>query len=203
MITSPLLMASANQHKLEEYRQLLSPWYSVQGLRDYGINDDIPEPYETFEANALSKTAYLFQRSGIACFADDSGLEIDALGGRPGVHSARYAGPGRNITDNITKVLEELNGVTERKARFVAVIAYQVSATETHVFRGIVEGSIGFEPEGTGGFGYDPVFIPSGFDMTFGQLSPLVKNLISHRAKALSSFLDFLKSHRLPGRMSH
>ena len=196
MITSPLLLASANQHKLEEYRQLLAPRYTVQGLRDYGIEADIPEPYDTFEENALAKTGYLFQRTGIPCFADDSGLEVDALDGRPGVLSARYAGEERNIGDNISKVLEELDGLLDRRGRFVAVIAYQWSETETHVFRGTVEGRIANAPSGTGGFGYDPVFIPAGFDLTFGQLSPSIKNMISHRAKALEQFLAFMNSHQ-------
>jgi XTP/dITP diphosphohydrolase len=195
MNASPLLLASFNQHKLDEFRHMFPPQYRLKGLRDIGFKDEIPEPYDSFEENALAKTSYVFKRTGIPCFADDSGLEVDALQGRPGVRSARYAGEGRSSEDNIQQVLIELGDNPERSARFVAVIAYQPSEKESYLYKGTVEGRIGFTPIGESGFGYDPVFIPSGFDLTFGQLTPILKNQISHRAKALELFLNFLEEH--------
>jgi len=187
-----LLFASSNVHKVEEVRQLLPSTYHLLGLRDIHWTSDIPEPYHTFEENAKAKVSYVFSESGYPCFADDSGLEIDALDGKPGVYSARYAGEQKNSNDNIAKVLEELGSGATRTARFTAVIAYQRNAAEVYIFKGQVEGSIAYHPTGTGGFGYDPVFIPAGFDRTFGEISPLVKNLISHRAMAMRKFLEFL-----------
>ena len=189
----PLLLASFNQHKLDEFRQMLPHLYRLECLRDIGFTTEIPEPFDSFEENALAKTSFVFQGTGIPCFADDSGLQVDALHGRPGVLSARYAGEGRSAADNIQQVLRELGDNPERSARFVAVIAYQPAEKESYLFKGTVEGRIGHTPIGESGFGYDPVFIPSGFDLTFGQLSPLLKNQISHRAKALELFLNFLK----------
>ncbi|HEY3387551.1 MAG TPA: RdgB/HAM1 family non-canonical purine NTP pyrophosphatase [Saprospiraceae bacterium] len=195
MKSKSLLFASYNQHKLEEFRQMLPPEYQLSSLHDIGFTAEIAEPFESFGENALAKTSFVFQKTGRACFADDSGLEIDALEGRPGVRSARYAGEGRSSADNINQVLKELGNNTERNARFVAVIAYQLSETEAYLFQGTVEGRISDQPIGEGGFGYDPIFIPSGFDLTFGQLSASIKNQISHRAKALDLFLNFLKEN--------
>ena len=189
-----LLFASNNSHKADEIRQVLPSRYHLLGLRDIHWTSDIPEPYDSFEENAKAKVSLVFKESGLPCFADDSGLEVDALDGRPGVLSARYAGEQNNSVKNITKVLHELGSEALRTARFVAVIAYQPNAQEVHIFKGQVEGAIAYHPTGSGGFGYDPIFIPSGFDKTFGELSPLVKNLISHRALAMRKFLDFLSS---------
>jgi len=191
--TRELLFASQNQHKVEEVRKLLPQGYSLLGLSDIQWSSDIPEPFHTYEENAKAKAYFVFDRTGLSCFADDSGLEIDALDGRPGVFSARYAGENRNHNDNINKVLNELEGIIERKARFHAVIAFLNESKEMILFSGKVEGTIALKPIGTGGFGYDPIFIPDGFDQTFGQLSDEIKNRISHRALAMQEFIRFLK----------
>lgn len=190
-----LLLASANQHKLEEIKWKLPSGYEVKSLKDIGWREEIPEPYETFEENAAAKTAYLFSATGLLCFAEDSGLEIDALSGRPGVYSARYSGSNGNSQSNIEKVLLEMKNITSRSARFISVIAFQTSRDEVHFFKGTVEGSISEYPHGLGGFGYDPVFIPKGFDQTFAILPASLKNQISHRAKAMVQFVEFL-THR-------
>lgn len=190
-----LLFVSSNEHKVEEIRQLLPLKYKLIGLHDIKWTADIPEPYDTFEDNAKAKVSIVYAASGVPCFADDSGLEVDALDGRPGVFSARYAGEKRDSLDNLEQVLEELRSESQRTARFVAVIAYQPNHNEVYFFRGQVEGTIAYQPGGNGGFGYDPIFIPSGFDRTFGELSPLVKNMISHRAIAIRKFRDFLSDH--------
>jgi XTP/dITP diphosphohydrolase len=187
-----LLFASANRHKVEEIRQIIPPEYEVSGLHDYSIHEEIPEPFDTFEANAAAKASYVYNKTGIPCFADDSGLVVDALDGSPGVLSARYAGEHKSSEDNVRKVLSELASTQDRSARFVAVIAYQQNENEVYLFRGSIEGSITYAPSGAGGFGYDPVFIPAGFDMTFAQLPPALKNQISHRAMAMKLFLEFL-----------
>ncbi|MBK9104865.1 MAG: RdgB/HAM1 family non-canonical purine NTP pyrophosphatase [Saprospiraceae bacterium] len=190
-----LLFASRNSHKLEEIRKMIPPGYLLSGLNDLHWTEEIPEPFDTFEANARAKVSYVFDRTGLPCFADDSGLEVDSLDGRPGVWSARYAGEHRDNVDNLMKVLDELGNSTARSARFIAVIAYQVNAEKIMTFTGKIEGSIGLTPTGHGGFGYDPIFIPSGFDQSFGELPADLKNRISHRAMAMSRFLDFLSNH--------
>jgi XTP/dITP diphosphohydrolase len=187
-----LLFASANRHKLEEIRQIIPADYRLSGLNDYSILEEIPEPFDTFEANATAKASYVYQKTHIPCFADDSGLVVDALDGRPGVLSARYAGEHKSSEENVRKVLSELTGIQDRTARFVAVIAFQQNDQDVFLFRGSVEGRITYAPSGTGGFGYDPVFIPAGFDQTFAELSPVLKNQISHRAMAMRLFLHFL-----------
>lgn len=189
---SPLVFASHNTHKVTEMRELLKGQYVVTGLSEIGFHDELPEPYDTFEANALSKAQHVFLKTGLACFADDSGLVVDALGGRPGVFSARYAGPQKSDADNIQKLLSELQGKQIRTARFVAVIAFQWNPSDTFTCRGEVEGRISDQPQGHGGFGYDPIFIPAGFESTLGVLPAAFKNRISHRAKALQQFLEFL-----------
>ncbi len=190
-----LLFASSNAHKLEEIRKMMPDGYTLSGLNDLHWTEEIPEPFDTFEANAKAKVSYVFERTGLPSFADDSGLEVDALEGRPGVRSARYAGEHRDNIDNLEKVLAELGNTAQRSARFIAVIAYQVSASEVHSFTGKVEGRIGFAPTGFGGFGYDPIFIPSGFDQSFGVLPADLKNRISHRAIAMNLFMHFLSSY--------
>ena len=195
-----LLFASTNQHKLEEIRQMLPPGYDVQSLNDIGWREEIPEPFETFEENAAAKTSTLFEATGLVCFAEDSGLVIDALEGRPGVYSARYAGSPVNSSSNIEKrniekVLNEMNNIRNRSARFVSVIAYQTNRNEIHFFRGLVEGNISEHPHGHGGFGYDPVFIPKGFDQTFSMLPASLKNQVSHRSKSMHHFIQFLQQH--------
>ena len=187
-----LLFASANRHKLEEIRQIIPAACMLLGLNDYSVDEEIPEPFDTFEANAAAKASYVYKKTGIPCFADDSGLVVDALDGRPGVLSARYAGEHKSSEENVRKLLSELTGIRDRTARFIAVIAYQENEKDVLLFKGTIEGTINYTPAGAGGFGYDPVFIPSGFDQTFAQLAPALKNQISHRAKAIKLFLQYL-----------
>ncbi len=189
-----ILFASNNVYKVNEVRQLLPDGYALIGLADINWTSDIPEPFNTYEDNAKAKAYYVYDRTGISCFADDSGLEIDALDGRPGVISARYAGNARSSHDNIDKVLAELGDIKNRNARFHSVIAYLSDQNQIKVFKGVVEGKIGYRPLGDGGFGYDPIFIPKGFDQTFGQLPESLKNKISHRAVAMMRFIEYLKS---------
>jgi XTP/dITP diphosphohydrolase len=191
-LAKEILFASQNHHKVEEVRKLLPLGYSLLSLKDLNWTLDIPEPFDTYEANAKAKAYFVFDRTGLSCFADDSGLEIDALDGRPGVFSARYAGPGRSHFENIRKVLTELDGIMNRSARFRAIIAYINEAKEMIISEGKVEGTISIEPFGEGGFGYDPIFIPDGFDQTFGQLPDSLKNKISHRALAIGKFVKYL-----------
>jgi XTP/dITP diphosphohydrolase len=190
-----LLFASHNANKIKEVRSMVSGPYEILGLHDVGLTEDIPEPYDTFEANAQAKAFYCFSKTGIPSFSDDSGLEVDALGGKPGVLSARYAGTQKSDADNITKLLSELEHMDARDARFVAVFAYQVDEEQCYFFRGTVEGKIGLQPTGDGGFGYDPVFIPKGFDKSFGELNAGIKKAISHRAKAMDKLLGFLTTN--------
>ena len=187
-----LLFASANRHKLEAIRQIIPAAYMLLGLNDYSVDEEIPEPFDTFEANAAAKASYVYKKTGIPCFADDSGLVVDALDGRPGVLSARYAGEHKSSEENVRKLLSELTGIRDRTARFIAVIAYQENEKDVLLFKGTIEGTINYTPAGAGGFGYDPVFIPSGFDQTFAHLAPALKNQISHRAKAIKLFLQYL-----------
>ncbi|MEO6131028.1 MAG: RdgB/HAM1 family non-canonical purine NTP pyrophosphatase [Saprospiraceae bacterium] len=190
-----ILFASHNDHKVAEIRLMLPQGFSLLSLRDINWTTDIPEPFETYEENAIAKAQLLFNQTGLSCFADDSGLEVEALDGRPGVFSARYAGIERDSQNNIKKLLSELSDVPDRKASFHSVIAYVDDISGIHIFKGKVDGIITKKQFGNGGFGYDPVFIPEGFHQTFGELSELVKNRISHRAiamKKLVSFLQFL-----------
>ena len=175
---------------------MLSDHYELLGLHDVGLTEDIPEPFDTFAANARAKALYAYEKTGIPSFSDDSGLEVLALHYQPGVLSARYAGPQKSDLDNITKLLVEMEKIEARQARFVTVFAYQGNKHDCHFFNGIVEGRIGLEPMGNHGFGYDPVFIPSGFDLSFGQLDQHIKKAISHRAKAMSKLLAYLASNR-------
>ncbi len=190
-----LLFASHNENKILEVREMVSGKYEILGLKDVGLTDEIPEPYKTFEANAQAKALYAFKHLGIPSFSDDSGLEVEALGNRPGVLSARYAGENKNSHENIQKVLTEIKGVENRLARFVAVFAFQRNDHQCHFFIGTVEGSICHQPMGNGGFGYDPVFMPAGFDQTFGQLNASIKKTMSHRAIAMAKFLSFLEAN--------
>jgi XTP/dITP diphosphohydrolase len=187
-----LLFASHNQHKIREVQSMLSHHYTLLGLHDVGLTEDIPEPHETFAANAQAKALYAFKKTGIPAFSDDSGLEVQALHHLPGVRSARYAGPQKSDHDNMIKLLTELEKKENRQARFITVFAFQENENECHYFSGMVEGSISLQPIGDHGFGYDPIFIPSGFDKSFGQLDQSIKKAISHRAKAMAKLLAFL-----------
>lgn len=188
-----LVFASNNPHKLKEISEILGPDYSLVSLQDIGCFEDIPEPWPSLEENALAKARYVKTHYGLDCFADDTGLEVEALDGKPGVMSARYAGPGKNSRDNMMKLLEELKDETNRRARFRAVIALILDGQEI-LFEGIVSGHITHSPRGEGGFGYDPVFIPEGFEQTFAELSADIKNGISHRFSAIDKLVGFLKN---------
>lgn len=192
-MSKPLLFVSTNQHKLEEIKNMVPPEYFVKNLNDIGWEEEIPEPYETFEENAAAKVSYFFLSTQIPSFAEDSGLVIDALDGRPGFISARYAGTHGNSQKNIEKVLDEMKGMEIRSASFVSVIAFQTDENNIHYFKGKVKGQITETVLGSGGFGYDPIFIPDGFAESFGMLPVSLKNKISHRSKSMEQFLEFLK----------
>lgn len=193
-----LVFASNNAHKLEEIRAILGTQYEVKSLKDIGCEVDIPETGSTFRENALQKATYVKEHFGFDCFADDSGLQVEALGGEPGVYSARYAVKngvqveGNKDDANMNVLLEKLANEENRKACFRTSIAL-IFEGETHFFDGTVEGRIIHEKRGDGGFGYDPIFIPDGYDKTFAELGNEVKNGISHRARAVAKLADFLR----------
>jgi XTP/dITP diphosphohydrolase len=191
---SLLVLATNNPHKLKEARQILSPIH-VASLSDIGCADELPETHDTLEGNSLEKAQYVFDRFGQTCLADDTGLEIDALGGAPGVYSARYAGEHKSSADNISRVLKEMKGTANRSARFRAVISL-VSATERLTFEGIVAGKILTEPRGHLGFGYDPIFVPDGYTATFAEMSDAIKNSVSHRARAIEKLVRYLEQRK-------
>ena len=186
-----IVFATNNPHKLEEIRSILGSAVTVLSLEDIGCLEDIAETGETLEENALIKALYVREHYGYDCFADDTGLEVRALGGEPGIYSARYAGEGHDSEANMTKLLSELQDTTDRRARFRTVIAL-VRGSEQRFFEGTVEGTITRERRGTGGFGYDPVFMPEGYAGTFAELGSEVKNTISHRAKAVHKLARYL-----------
>lgn len=187
-----LLFATNNKHKLREIDEILGDEFKVLSLGDAGLDVEIPETMETLEGNAMQKAWFIFEKTGMNCFADDTGLEIDALEGRPGVYSARYAGEGCSFEDNIQKVLKELDGIDNRKACFRTVICLILDGKE-HLFEGKIEGKIIKERKGEEGFGYDPVFIPQGHHQTFAEMPSYLKNGISHRGRAVSKMLKYLK----------
>lgn len=193
-----IVFATNNQHKLQEIREILSPEFEIVSLKEIGCHEDIPETGNTLEENALQKARYVSERYHISCFADDTGLEVEALGGAPGVHSARYAeGTDHDSEANMTKLLRELEGKENRQARFRTVIALiELGEDETenvHLFEGIVEGHISTERQGTEGFGYDPIFVPEGYEKSFAALGETIKNHISHRARAVKKLAEYLK----------
>lgn len=187
-----LIFATNNEHKLEEVKSLLSTRYAILGLKDIGDDTDIPETGDTLEENAMIKAEYIWNNYGYNCFADDTGLEVEALNNAPGVYSARYAGEQKSAVANMEKLLSELENKNNRKARFRTVIALILDG-KRYLFEGKVEGIITHFPEGTAGFGYDPIFQPNGYDKTFAELGIDVKNKISHRAKAIQELALFLK----------
>ncbi|MFO7258748.1 MAG: RdgB/HAM1 family non-canonical purine NTP pyrophosphatase [Bacteroidota bacterium] len=193
MIT-PLIFATNNNHKLMEVRSILGPDFQVLSLADVDFHDDIPETQNTIEGNAEQKARYVFERLKMPCLADDSGLEVNALNGEPGVRSARYAGAHGNSAENIRLLLKKLEGVEDRSARFKCVLAYIDNAGDLHLFEGIVNGTLLTETRGQGGFGYDPLFVPDGHTRTFAEMADEEKNAISHRANALRKFTEFLKA---------
>lgn len=193
-----IVFATNNQHKLQEIREILSPEFEIVSLKEIGCHEDIPETGNTLEENALQKARYISERYHISCFADDTGLEVEALGGAPGVHSARYTeGTDHDSEANMTKLLRELEGKENRQARFRTVIALiELGEDETenvHLFEGIVEGHISTERQGNEGFGYDPIFVPEGYEKSFAALGETIKNHISHRARAVKKLAEYLK----------
>ena len=196
-----IVFATNNAHKLSEIRQILGNDIEILSLADIGCHDDIPETADTLEGNALQKAQYVYDHYHISCFADDTGLEVDALGGEPGIYSARYAGDGHDSEANMQKLLQKLGENNNRKARFRTVIALiekeeddkvTEPAEKTSFFEGIVEGQIIREKRGQEGFGYDPIFQPDGYDETFAQLGLEIKNRISHRARAVEKLAKYL-----------
>ncbi len=188
-----LVFATANAHKVTELQAIAGPAYEILSLADIGCTDEIPEDGDTLEENALLKARYVLERYGLPCFGEDTGLEVRALSMAPGVYSARYAGLQKDPAANMSKLLGELAAHNDRSARFRTCIAL-ADGRQERLFEGIVEGRIAKAPAGSGGFGYDPVFIPDGYEETFAQLPPEIKNGISHRARATSALIDYLRS---------
>lgn len=186
-----IIFATNNAHKLEEVRAIIGDSFELITLREAGITEDIPENEATIEGNALAKARYVWEKTGCDCFADDTGLEVDALGGAPGVHSARYATDGHDFGANREKLLREMADATNRAARFRTVVAL-IEGGKEHCFEGIVEGTITREEIGEGGFGYDCLFRPEGYDRTFAELAPEEKNAISHRGRAVCKLAKWL-----------
>jgi len=187
-----LVFATNNLHKLEEVKAVLSGEIEFLSLKDIGCTDDIPETADTLEGNAMLKAKHINDKYGYECFADDTGLEVEALDGRPGVYSARYAGEDQNAANNIKKLLTELDGKANRKARFRTVFAL-IEHSGIQYFNGEITGEIISELRGSTGFGYDPVFVPEGFTETFAELGSEIKNKISHRALAVKELKHYLK----------
>lgn len=187
-----LCFATNNQHKLDEVAAGLGNAFHLKTLRDIGCTDELPETSGTIPGNSRQKADYVWTHFGISCFADDSGLEVDALHGEPGVDSAFYSG-SRNAEKNIDKLLTNLNGITHRQARFRTVFTLVLHGVE-HQFEGTVEGQILLAPRGEGGFGYDPVFLPDGYEQTFAEMSLDKKNTISHRSRALAKMVAYLEN---------
>lgn len=187
-----LVFASHNENKIKEVKKLLEGIFEVVSLTDINCFDDIPETADTIEGNAILKANYVTQNFGFNCFADDSGLLIDALNGAPGVYSARYAGEPKNDFNNLNLVLKNLNGQSNRSAHFKTVIALNLNG-EQHLFEGKIFGEITEEPIGNNGFGYDPIFIPEGFTKTFAEMTMDEKSSMSHRGQAIKQLITFLK----------
>ncbi len=186
-----LVFATNNQHKLEEARAILHDHVEIISLAELGCYDDIPETADTLQGNSLLKARYIYEHFGVDCFADDTGLEIRALNGEPGVYSARYAGEPADSARNRAKVLEKMQGMTDRAARFCTVITLIIDGQE-YFFEGEVQGTIATQESGEGGFGYDSIFVPEGYTDTFAELSAEQKNSMSHRGRALTKLYEFL-----------
>lgn len=186
-----LVFATHNAGKLREVKELLEPNYEVIGLVELNDYEDIPENEPTLEGNALIKARTIWEKYGLSCFSDDTGLEIDALDGAPGVYSARFAGPAKDADDNMNLVLEKLQGASNRNAQFRTAVALILNGEE-HVFEGVVQGTIREEKSGTLGFGYDPIFQPEGHEITFAEMDNALKNSMSHRGRAIQKLVDFL-----------
>lgn len=188
-----IVFATNNSHKLAELRRIAGERFNILSLSDIGCHEDIPETADTLTGNALQKARYVKEHYGYDCFADDTGLMVDALDGAPGVYSARYAGPGHDSAANMRLLLKNMEGATDRSARFVTVIALILDGCEL-TFEGCVEGEIILSPEGEGGFGYDPIFRPEGENVTFALMDADAKNAISHRGRATAKLMEYLSS---------
>ena len=189
-----IVFATNNKNKLAEMRQIMDGLYRVLSLEELGCHEDIVEDADTIQGNAKIKADFITNKYHVNCFADDTGLEVEALNGAPGVYSARYAGEHCSYQDNVHKMLNAMQGCKNRKAAFRTVIALNLDG-ETYYFEGRCDGQITTEQRGTEGFGYDPIFQPNGFDMTFAELGSEVKNSISHRGRATRKLIEFLKEH--------
>lgn len=187
-----ICFATNNGHKLKEVQSLLGDSFTLVTLKEIGCDEELMENQNTLEGNSLEKAAYVANKYQLPAFADDTGLFVEALQGAPGVHSARYAGPQRRDEDNISLLMKNLEGVTNRKAQFKTIVTL-VDGSRIHKFEGVVNGTILLEKRGTGGFGYDTVFLPGGYKKTFGEMSGKEKNEISHRAAAIKKLVDFLR----------
>ena len=188
-----IVFATHNRHKSEEACQILGPRWTLRNLHDLGQTDEIPETADTLQGNALQKAQFVYDKYHLSCFADDTGLEVEALNGAPGVYSARYAGEHCSFADNVNKLLHEMQGKTNRRACFKTVVAIILDG-EAHFFEGRVDGTIIESPRGGEGFGYDPVFVPDGFSETFAEMSAEQKNKISHRGRAMAKLIEFLQN---------
>lgn len=192
MEQSTLVFATNNAHKISEVKLLLGEAYTLRSLRDIGCHEELPETGNTLEHNAKEKADYVHTTYGVDCFSEDTGLEVAALAGAPGADTAHYAGPQRSADDNMDKLLTALDGASDRSARFRTVIALHLDGAY-HQFEGVVNGRIAEARMGKGGFGYDPVFVPDGYDVSFAQMSTAEKSRISHRGRAIEKLVDFLK----------
>lgn len=190
-----LVFASNNKNKIKEIQSILKESIQLLSLEEIGCHEEIPETADTIEGNAVLKANYVTQKYGYDCFADDTGLEVHALNGEPGVYSARYAGEQKDSNDNMNKLLEALKDKSDRSAQFKTVIALNLNGSQ-HLFTGIAKGNITFDKTGNNGFGYDPVFQPENYTETFAELASEIKNKISHRAKATQQLIDFLNSRK-------
>lgn len=189
-----LVFATGNSHKLQEVQDLFKEGFALSCLKDVNITEEIPETADNLVDNALQKAWYVYNKCGIPCFADDTGLEVEALGGAPGVYSARYAGEQKDSKLNMLLLLKNMNGKVNRNARFRTIIAYIDENAQQHIFEGEIRGTIIENMAGTNGFGYDPIFVPEGYDKTFAELSSEIKNTISHRARAMEKFLSYINN---------
>ena len=189
-----IIFATHNNNKLFEVKKMISKKIEIKSLSDLGYNFEIPENEKTIKENAIFKAKFIYSKFKSNVFADDTGLEVEALGGKPGVHSARYAGNDKDNKKNINKLLDSIRGIENRKANFKTVISL-IFKDKLYVFEGKIYGKISDEEKGLFGFGYDPVFIPDGFKKTFGELNPEIKNTISHRAIAFNKLISFLKKN--------
>lgn len=187
-----IVFATNNKHKIGEINAILGDNFKLKSLNDIGFSDDIPETNPTIRENASQKSHFIYERYKINVFADDTGLEVEALNGAPGVYSARYAGENATYEDNMYKALREMKGKTNRKAKFITVISLILEGKE-YFFEGIVNGTITTEPHGTEGFGYDPIFMPDGYDKTYAEMSAEEKNAMSHRGLATQKLVEFLR----------